>query len=162
ASISSEDKQSVHMETALRVHGGMGVSLVWCEDVTSNPSYHLGEPSPFHDNSTGYRFMCMPPPGAPAEAGTRTNPLGLPGGRAAPATPSDSHPPRTARDAPHAPAPAPDRAESAGQRRAPLTRRPWPVAAPRAPAPPASLCPGASQDDHPCWAPTGSGPRHAP
>src|SRR5215470_11271739 len=60
ASISSEEKKSVNMETALRVHGVMGVSLVWCEDAKGNPSYHRGETSPFHDNSTGYRFMCMP------------------------------------------------------------------------------------------------------
>ena len=55
-----EEKKSVNMDTALRVHGVMGVSLVWCEDAKGNPSYHLGETSPFHNNSTGYRFMCMP------------------------------------------------------------------------------------------------------
>src|SRR5215470_13332211 len=60
ASISSEEKKSVNMETALRVHVVMGVSLVWCEDATGNPSYHLGETSPTHGNSIGYRFMRMP------------------------------------------------------------------------------------------------------
>src|SRR6476620_3207954 len=63
ASISSEEKKSVNMDTALRVHGVMGGSLVWCEDAKGNPAYHLGETSPFHDNSTGYRFMCMPQQG---------------------------------------------------------------------------------------------------
>src|SRR5919205_3406489 len=60
ASISSEEKKSVNMDTALRVHVVMGVSLVWCEDATDNPSYHLGETSIFHGNSIGYRFMRMP------------------------------------------------------------------------------------------------------
>src|SRR5919197_6436132 len=65
ASISSEEKKSVNMETALRVHVVMGVSLVWCEDATGNPSYHLGETSPTHGNSIGYRFMRMPVLGSP-------------------------------------------------------------------------------------------------
>src|SRR4029434_8509522 len=47
------------METALRVHVVMGVSLVWCEDATGNPSYHLGGTSPTYANSIGYRFMRM-------------------------------------------------------------------------------------------------------
>jgi hypothetical protein len=60
ASISSEEKKSVHMDIALRVHVVMGVSLVWCEDATGNPSYHLGETSTFHGNAIAYRFMRMP------------------------------------------------------------------------------------------------------
>src|SRR5215475_8967623 len=77
ASMSSDAKKSVNMETALRVSVVMGVSLVWCEDAKGHPSSHLGETSTAHGNSIGYRFMCMPhaprlvpqPPGAPGGDG---------------------------------------------------------------------------------------------
>src|SRR5437899_2699380 len=60
ASMSSDAKKSVNMETALRVHVVMRVSLVWCEDAKGTPSYHRGETSTAHGNSIGYRFMRMP------------------------------------------------------------------------------------------------------
>jgi hypothetical protein len=63
ASMSSDAKKSVHLETALRVHVVMGVSLVWCEAAKGHPSSHLGETSTAHGNSIGYRFMRVPPPG---------------------------------------------------------------------------------------------------
>src|SRR5512145_686054 len=64
ASIASDAKKSVNMETALRVQVVLGVSLVWCQDAKGNPSYHLGETSPAYDNSIGYRFRRMPSAGA--------------------------------------------------------------------------------------------------
>src|SRR4029450_2437362 len=76
ASISSEEKKSVNMDTALRVQVGMGVSLVWGEDAKGDPSYHLGETSPFHRNSMGYRFRRMGAAGARPLARQ-----GLPGSR---------------------------------------------------------------------------------
>src|SRR5687768_11021229 len=60
ASIASDAKKSVNMETALRVQVVMGVSLVWCQDAKGNPSYHLGETSTAYGNSIGYRFRRMP------------------------------------------------------------------------------------------------------
>ena len=74
ASLSSEEKKSVHMETALRVHVVMGVALGWCEDATGHPSYHLGETSPTHGHAIGYRFMRMTPPQGhhPAQEGDKT------------------------------------------------------------------------------------------
>src|SRR2546425_10799441 len=69
ASMSSDAKKSVNMETALRVHMVMGVSLVWCEDAKGTPSYHRGETSTAHGNSIGYRFMRMTPYPLPAGSG---------------------------------------------------------------------------------------------
>src|SRR4030095_7294413 len=59
ASMASDAKKSVNMETALCVPVVMGVSLVWGKDATGNPSYHRGETSTARDNLRGYRFMRM-------------------------------------------------------------------------------------------------------
>jgi len=120
ASIASDAKKSVTMETARRVQVGLGVSLGWYQDAKGHPPYHLGETASAYGNSIGSRFRRMPGRGPLAKLRARSAPEAAasaparPPGAAARQRAWGSAPPGRARPASPPPRPAGARTTAGG------------------------------------------------